>query len=556
MSGDLRGALLDWLLAATIAVAAVAALAGIDIEVGGLRFRSHSPLRVLVAAAVLLGIRAWMGIGNKGQWLLRLAMLTMVACSVATWFRFLVSTIGGSDSYGYVSASQMLRDGRLSQPVPITEWLTMPNRLTLASPLGWAPAADGSGIVPTFPLGLPIVMAAFDAIAGPGAAFLVSPALALLALAVVFQLTREWCDDHTAWVATAVVAVNPVFVAYAKQPMSDVPATAWMIAATALALRASAATALLAGAAAGAALVTRPVLVIAAAMVPLIAFRGSAPWPRALLASAGVGSGVALQLALQATLFGHPLASGYGTPGKLFSLSFLPTDVAIYASQVWVALGAIWVGGFALGVPRTPAPLRQAVAVIAMAVTLPYLFYHPIDHWETLRFLLPALVPLTVIVAIGLMRVARMAANAYAVAGIIVLLVGSLAARSEGLLRRSSVWDIQSLEMRYPLAGQWLAVNTPPGSIVLANQHSGSVRWYGNRPTLRWDFVSPDQLTPLVREIESRSATVYVVLEGAEVEMFERRFVGAIGQLRVDHLGSLRNVSFRRLKSAGALPAK
>ena len=39
-------------------------------------------------------------------------------------------------------------------PQPIAEWLSAANRLTLASPLGWTPAADASGIVPAYPLGL------------------------------------------------------------------------------------------------------------------------------------------------------------------------------------------------------------------------------------------------------------------------------------------------------------------------------------------------------------------------------------------------------------------
>ena len=38
-----------------------------------------------------------------------------------TWFRFLLSTIGGADSYGYVSASHMLASGRLIDPAPIAE---------------------------------------------------------------------------------------------------------------------------------------------------------------------------------------------------------------------------------------------------------------------------------------------------------------------------------------------------------------------------------------------------------------------------------------------------
>ena len=81
-------------------------------------------------------------------------LLTAICGSVEAWFRFLLTTIGGADSYGYVSASRMIAGGRLIDPAPIAEWLSAANRLAIASPLGWTPAPDGSGIAPTFPIGV------------------------------------------------------------------------------------------------------------------------------------------------------------------------------------------------------------------------------------------------------------------------------------------------------------------------------------------------------------------------------------------------------------------
>jgi hypothetical protein len=122
------------------------------------------------------------------------------------------------------------------------------------------------------------------------------------------------------------------------------------------------------------------------------------------------------------------------------------------------------------------------------------------------------------------------------------------------LLRRSGVWDVAAMEARYPLAGDWVNLNTPSGSVVLANQHSGSLQWYGKRETLRWDFIAPDDLAAIVGEIESHGAAVYVALEGAEVEMFDSRFAGTIDRLQVDHVGRVRNVHFRRLTSRAGNP--
>ena len=116
------------------------------------------------------------------------------------------------------------------------------------------------------------------------------------------------------------------------------------------------------------------------------------------------------------------------------------------------------------------------------------------------------------------------------------------------MLRKSSAWEIASLEARYPLAGDWINVNTPPASVVLANQHSGSLRYYGKRQTLRWDFIEPSRLVTTVRELQAHGAVVYVALEGDEVKMFDDRFAAAIGSLQVDPVGRIRNVSFLRLR--------
>jgi hypothetical protein len=223
------------------------------------------------------------------------------------------------------------------------------------------------------------------------------------------------------------------------------------------------------------------------------------------------------------------------------------TNVGIFTRQGWTALGLVWFLGLVAGLRVTPPGLRSHLIAIAIPVMVPYLFWMPFDHWETLRFWLPALVPLSVVVAAGLVHIARLVQKPAVTAALIVGFAIPLIGRSETLLRQSSVWDIAALEARYPLAGEWLNVNTPANSVALANQHSGSLRWYGKRQTLRWDFIEPPQLVPTVRELASRGATVYVALEGDEVAMFDQRFKDVIDQLRVDHVGRVRNVSFRRL---------
>ena len=592
--------LLDALIAVLLALAAlVAATGGFEIPLGSLMLRSHSAWRVLAIALIPIGVRVWQvrrafrpalsepggsglsGTGRRVEWEpVRLFLLTLIVLSIGYWFKYLLTTIGGADSYGYASAARMLASGRLVDAAPIADLLSSANRVALSSPLGWAPAASGSGISPTYPLGLPAAMAIFTTIAGPNAIFYVSPAMSLLTLWLVFGTARRWGGEQMALLATALVAWNPVFLTYAKQPMSDAVATAFLMLAVHLAVDdpqrpspiANGRSAL-AGVAAGAAFLTRPALIVAVALIPLIALRGASPIKRMLITGIGLAVAAAVRLALQAHMFGNPFTTGYGSAELLFSWAALPGNIDIYARQSWRALGALWLVAVGAGAWAMRGPRTTVIIAIAAAVALPYLFYLPFDHWETLRFLLPGLVPLSILAAAGVTTLASAFARAgsgarrrdaagSASAGegggsrvpavtaiVIVLFAGAFALRSERLMRESSVWDIQNLEARYPLVGQWFQVNTPPQSVALAGQHSGSLRWYGERQTLRWDLLKPEELIATVRELEAHGAGVYAALEGPEQKAFDMKFSNELSRLTVDSVGRVRNVNFLRLKS-------
>jgi hypothetical protein len=542
-----RNSILDWLIAAIVAFAAISATAGVDLEAGPVSIRSHGALRVLIVAGIAIAIRWRTGIESKPLWLTRIVLMAAICGSVAAWFRFLVSTIGGADSYGNVSASQLIAKGALIDEAPIAGWLSSPNRLAIASPLGWTPSPDGAGIVPTFPLGLPLLMALFSTVAGADAVFLVAPVTAAITLVLVHRLARAWYDADTALFAAALVAWNPLLITYAKQPMSDVPATMWIVLAMSLAIRSTARSAFAAGLAAAAAVITRPALLLAAAAIAMAAHRGDTPRRRAALTAGGLGIGIVVQIAIQNHLFGSPFATGYGDTSTLFSSAHVITNLIIFAEHGWMVVGPLWILGLIIGLFAARPEPRSKPAIIFVAVMFPYLFYLPFDRWETLRFLLPGIVPLTVTVADGLIHFARTPRKQVAAAVMMCAFILIAVAQSELLLRRSSVWEAASIEARYPLAGDWINLNTPANSVVLANQHSGSVRWYGKRQTLRWDFIVPEELAKTVNELESREAAVYVALEGAEVAMFDAKFASVIDQLHVDHVGRVRNIQFLRL---------
>src|SRR5262245_14943837 len=191
-------------------------------------------------------------------------------------------------------------------------------------------------------------MSIFSLFGGPSAVFFVSPVAAIVTLYVVYRLARKWFDAETGLFAAAIVAWNPLFIAYAKQPMSDMTATMWTMIALALAVRISNRSALAAGLAAGAAVITRPALLIGAAMIPLAAYRGDPGQKlrRMLIAAAGLAIGVLVQMAIQQHLFGSPFSTGYGSSAALFSTSHLTTNMKIFFVRYGLdVVGPLWIPG-------------------------------------------------------------------------------------------------------------------------------------------------------------------------------------------------------------------
>jgi hypothetical protein len=163
-------------------------------------------------------IRWRLGIESYPKWIMRLAIADRDLRQRGSVAAISSGIDRRADSYGYVSASRMIAGGHLIEPAPIAEWLSAPNRMALASPLGWTPSPDGTGIAPTFPIGVSAIMALFRVIGGDDAVFFVAPVMGVITLWLVYRLASDWFDAETGLFAAALVAWNPLFITYAKQP--------------------------------------------------------------------------------------------------------------------------------------------------------------------------------------------------------------------------------------------------------------------------------------------------------------------------------------------------
>jgi hypothetical protein len=388
----------------------IAGIGGYEIEIGELAIRARDWLRPALALALALAARSALGVvGVSAQkvsssavvsGVVTRSLLAMIVASGIVYSQYHVRVAGGLDSYGYVSAATSIVSGRLREPQPLAAVLPFADSLSAATPLGQVPATDGRSSVPRFPLGLPIMMALF-ALFHQNGPFFVPLVMACVALALVYAIGRTSSDRVTGLFAAALVAVDPVFAVSAIQPMSDVPAACWLLAAIWAEKAQPRLWSVASGVCAGMAVLTRPVLLPAMVVFLLVTMT------RSRLGDALTRAGVVLvflllQLSLNASLYGTATMSGYGATSHMFELSGsrLGANLSNFAKwAVYSGAPPFWfLWPAALGVLWRDRRAWEASAVGAAAAA-PYLFIWSSTTGDASRFLLPTIVLASIVCA-------------------------------------------------------------------------------------------------------------------------------------------------------------
>jgi hypothetical protein len=513
------------MLAAVLLGATLAAAFGgplrFDLYGASLSVRSLS--RPLVAATLTLAIRVWLLRGASFRSaaagaMARVASGALITAGLLGWLSCNSPTLGGADSYGYVSAAERLLAGDLVHYEPFAAILPA-NGARVSTPLGYVPSGrTANASVPAYPLGLPAVMAVAIAGFGRSAPFFVAPICGVLLLSAAYATARAWFRDRqAALLACALIALHPLVFTYSIQPMSDVPAAAALMVALA-ALSNLPSRPVLAGFAAALTLTIRPALAPAAfalALLPL-AMVGRPGVRTALWYLGPVVAGAIFQGWTQWYLYGDAMASGYGSVAGLFARETLRLNLRSYLYWGFLALGPVWPAGLAAGFAASPRLPRVAVAVLIVSVSAPYLFYRPYDHWETLRFLLPALVVTTIVAAFGLLEVSRRVAGHAGGALVASLIAAAVAYTWVSWLASNHVFDMPEHEARHRIVGELVARVTPEHAVIFALQHSGSVRYYADRETLNWDHIPAGQFAATVQAIRERGLPVFLLIDSQE----------------------------------------
>jgi hypothetical protein len=239
---------------------------------------------------------------------------------------------------------------------------------------------------------------------------------------------------------------------------------------------------------------------------------------------------------MNVVLYGAPLQSGYESLGALFAWSNARANLAHYPRWlIQTQTPFMAVGLFAPWIVRPNRnrtdvdEARRVWFLIAWVGVVwgSYLFYRPFgsEEWTYLRFLLPAYPAMMTLAVLtlfdGLSRLLRDSKRATVIAcAICATLAGWQLSRSLVL----GAFSVRTVERRYVDVGHYVGTMLPLNTIGIARLHAGSLRYYGDRLTLYYDWLQPRWLDAAVRELTARGYHPVIVVERDEEPGFRERF--------------------------------
>jgi len=441
----------------------------------------------------------------------------------------------GSDAYGYVSQARLLRHGTIHQPEPLARIASWPDARISLAPLGYRPAPHGFTNVPTYAPGLPLLMALASLVGGACAVYLVVPVCAGAIVVLTYRLARRVTDPLAALGAAILAATCPAFLFMSMWPMSDVPVTAFWIGALVSASSIDrrgrpVLTGILTAIAVLIRLNLAPLAIVPFALSVFSARTSTrdALRPAAIRAAIGILPAVIAIPVLNLVLYGSPIESSYGAVSGLYSIDRVGRNAALHARWLWESQGWYVLAasiGLAVHLRRGLSSVMTWCAIFAVLVWFSYLPYHSYREWWYLRFLLPALPIVFVFAVDGVATIAtRLGPAVRAVAT--GLFVAAAAIHACVFALHSGVFTIGDDEWRHVETGAYVASALPEDAVVIAGQHSGSIRYYSARETVRFDLVRSDALDAAVRSLAGAKRPVYIVLDAPEEAIFRARFAG------------------------------
>lgn len=453
--------------------------------------------------------------------LVAVAAVLFLSYAALIW-KNIVFAVGGSDSSGYFNAARMFAAGKTSRAIPIPPELEVKNPNAFV-PLGFVRLPGTSTMASFYPPGFPLHMLVAAWLAGwDHGPFYVSPLATLAALALVFLLARRFVRAELALFAAACLAGCAVFIYQGLQPMSDAVATAWCTAAVAACLweRGGVAPAVLAGAALGMAVLVRPTSLLM--LAPLLLLLRPRQYLRAVM------GGVPFAMLLfwyNVHTFGSPLVGGYSAAEAFnaFELTGALTRAGDYLWRTIRQLGPfVLIASLAsLWIPYAAFRIRAGLVLWFVAFLFCYSLYDVNGAWWYTRYLLPAYPALVVMTAATIESLLRRRTwpSRVTAACIAAITLGVIIAMTVQL----HVFTADEEQSNNRFAGEWLAQNIPPESLLVSMEMSGATLAYTSHYPVRWDRTSKQELEQWIETAAGRGRGTWALLMPHELPDFQAR---------------------------------
>jgi hypothetical protein len=570
-------------IAAAVWTLALIVSGGIDARIGGLKITSHDFRRTLLygsmlfAAYILAGgdvqivVRRFLWLAQTlgatvpplrrlWSWIRRVEdrvfAVALALCVLFVLAKWRITNVGGSDPYGYLSQADLWLSGQLEVPQPWITQMPFPHADWVFSPLGYRPRSDLS-IVPTYSPGLPMIMAAVKFVAGHCAVFLISPVAGGLLVLATYGIGRRLGSSKVGLIAAWFVATSPTLLDMGIIPMSDVPVAALWAGTFFLLLGRSAWSAL------GAGLLTALAVLVRTNLAPLtgacwlwlayVAWRASGDARRSRLKqlaayTLGVLPGPIVVAILNSYWYYSPFRSGYGPLANLYELGRFPQNFRNYTAwlvETQTVLVFAGVAALFLPIRRLWFYLEDRSIVVAFAafsfgVWFQYLLWEIFETSAYLRFLLPSYPFIMIGLATVVYWLLSLRLRVLTVA--ICIVVAGFGLRARYFVESGGFLTIGKSDTKYEMAGRIVGRDTPVNSVIMTMQHSGSIRYYGGRLTMRYDQLDEKWLDRAVDWFSTQGVRTYAFIEDWEVPEFQKHFPGQrLGTLDMKPIITYRN---------------
>jgi hypothetical protein len=465
--------------------------------------------------------------------------------------------VGGSDSSGYAQIARSILNGELVRRVTGLDLFGLPNDFDLIFiPLAYDQGPQPGTMTSIYPIGFPMHLALGALIAGwEYGPYLVTPIVGLLSLVLIYLVGLELGLPRGFSIAGAVMlAASPTFIHYSTQPMSDVVAMFWSLAAILAALRSGkrGGWSLLAGAAFGMAVLTRPSSILL--LIPIL-FILRLKFKNILFFILGGLPLAAIFFTYNAIAFGHPLETGYGRIGLLqdaVKISGFKERFNLYHYWIKVTMSPLPLLGWLVVAADRKVEWRNRAMLVSWfgAFFLVYSCYDFSGAWWWTRFLLPAYPAMI----LGALLVARDIVGLF---GkwisedhrarlrwiILAILLGVTLSHEDRNIKRFDLFNFGANEIAHKTSCHWADQAIPSHSLLAAGQMSGALDFYTQRPIVRYDWLDPVKWATVKKHAAERGYQWYALLmdfeiEGAQDQMGGRwtklGVIGPISLWRID----------------------